>query len=199
MAQTEITVQIFDKIENVIKKIESLGFSWKDTFTGKDFYYSTLEKEKISKASYKELLDTSIIVREFHKKSTDKLQTMLVHKKKVLDEKGRVVGEDKTSLSVESSKLAQKLLSSAGLENWMSLCQQNNFFVSGEVTVIIGTVEGLDGTFIEIEEYESIKNKSEKEKFEILCEFVSSLGFETGGDYSCKKIYMLYNKKNNKQ
>lgn len=199
MAQTEITVQIFDSIENVVQKIESLGFSWKDTFTGNDFYYSTLKKEKISEADYKELLDSSIIVREFHKKSTDKLQTMLVHKKKVLDEQGRVVGEDKTSLSVESSKLAQKLLASAGLENWMSLCQQNNFFVSGEVTVIIGTVEGLDGTFVEIEEYESIKNKSEKEKFEILCEFVKSLGFETGDDYSCKKIYMLYNKKNNKQ
>ena len=74
----------------------------------------------------------------------------------------------------------------------MTLSQQNNFYVDGERTIIIGTVQGLDGTFIEIEEYDSIKDKSEKEKFEILIDFVNSLGFKTGGEYSCKKIYMLY-------
>lgn len=194
MAQTEITVNIFEDINNVVKKVEELGYTWKDTFSGTDQYFTTLDKQSVKSATYKELLDSSMIIREFDQKASGTHKTMLVHKKKTLDEQGRVVGEEKSSVVVDSSANTHKLLSNAGLQNWMTLSQQNSFFVNGEKTIIIGTVEGLDGTFVEIEEYESIKNKSEQEKFEILCDFVKSLGFKTGDDFSCKKIYMLFNK-----
>ncbi len=197
MAQTEITVQIFDEIENIINVLKGLGFEWKDTFTGKDGYFTTLTSEQIEKASYKDLLDSSIIIREFDKASNNMHQTMLVHKKKTLDEEGKVIGEDKTSLVVDNSATAFKMLSNAGLINWMTLCQQNSFYKNGEKVVIVGKVEGLEGCFVEIEEYESIKDLSEKEKFEKLSEFINSLGLKMGNDYSCKKIYMLYEK--NKQ
>lgn len=192
MAQTEITVQIFEDIKNVLAKLESMGFVWKDTFTGKDQYFTTLTPEQVKVATYKELLDSSIIIREFDKASTNTHQIMLVHKKKTIDAEGKVIGEEKTSLIVNDSAIAAKMLANAGLVNWMTLSQQNNFYVSGEKTVIAGTVEGLEGSFVEIEEYESIKDLSEEEKFGKLCEFVDSLGFEHGDDYSCKKIYMLY-------
>lgn len=194
MAQTEITVQIFEDIQKVIEKIENLGYVWKDTFTGKDEYFSTLEQKQAPKATYKELLDSSVIIREFDKKDSGFHQTMLVHKKKTLDDDGRVVGEVKSSVEIDSSSKAHKLLSNAGLVNWITLEQQNHFYVSGEKTIIIGTVDGLEGTFVEIEEYDSIKDKPEQEKFEILCNFVKSLGFTLGDDFSCKKVYMLYSK-----
>lgn len=194
MAQTEITVQIFEDIEKVIAKVQSLGYAWKDTFTGKDIYFSTLSLSEVKNASYKDLIDSSVIIREFDKKSTGDHKTMLVHKKKTLDDDGRVVGEVKSSVEIDSSEKAHTLLSNAGLVNWMTLLQQNSFYVSGEKTIIIGTVDGLEGTFVEIEEYDSIKEKSNEEKFKILCEFVKSLGFKLGDDFSCKKIYMLYNK-----
>lgn len=192
MSQTEVTVQIFEDLANVVKKIKSMGYVWQDTFTGVDKYFTTMKETDVQNAEYKELLDSSIIVREFDKKNSGLHQVSMVHKKKTLDAYGRVVGEDKTSVGVSSGYEASKLLTSAGLTNWMTLSQQNNFYVDGERTIIIGTVQGLDGTFIEIEEYDSIKDKSEKEKFEILIDFVNSLGFKTGGEYSCKKIYMLY-------
>lgn len=198
MAQTEITVQVFENIKNILAKLESMGFSWKDTFTGKDQYFTTLSQEEVKTATYKQLLDSSIIIREFDKASTNTHQIMLVHKKKTLDNEGKVIGEEKTSLIVDNSDVAAKMLSNAGLINWMTLSQQNNFYVSGEKTVIAGTVEGLEGSFVEIEEYDSIKDLSETEKFNKLSEFVDSLGFSIGNDYSCKKIYMLYQKNQNK-
>ena len=194
MAQTEITVQIFEDIENIKQKLESMGYTWKDTFTGCDQYFSTLSSEQVKKASYKQLLDSSIIIREFDKASNNEHQVMLVHKKKSLDEEGRVIGEEKSSVVVDSSQKSNKLLKNAGLQNWMTLKQKNSFYCLGEKTVIVGTVEGLEGSFVEIEEYNSIKDKSEQEKFAILSEFVDSLGFKKGDDYSCKKIYMLYQK-----
>ena len=97
MAQTEITVQIFEDIKNVLAKLESMGFEWKDTFTGVDQYFTTLTPAKVKAASYKELLDSSIIIREFDKASTSTHQIMLVHKKKNLDQEGKVIGEEKTN------------------------------------------------------------------------------------------------------
>ena len=194
MAQTEITVQIFEDIEIIKQKLESMGYTWKDTFTGCDQYFSTLSPDQVQSASYKTLLDSSIIIREFDKSSDGAHQVMLVHKKKTLDDDGKVIGEEKSSVVVDCSQKANKLLANAGLINWMTLKQQNNFYCLGEKTVIAGTVEGLEGSFVEIEEYDSIKDKTEQEKFEILSAFVDSMGFKKGDDYSCKKIYMLYQK-----
>ena len=148
MAQTEITVQIFEDIKNILAKLEDMGFAWKDTFTGTDQYFTTLTPEQVKKASYKELLDSSIIIREFDKASTNTHQIMLVHKKKNLDNQGKVIGEEKTSVIISDSAAAARMLANAGLINWMTLSQQNNFYVSGEKTVIAGTVRGLEGSFI---------------------------------------------------
>lgn len=199
MAQTEITVQIFADIKKVCKQLEKLGYSWKETFTGTDQYFSTLTPAQVKKASYKKLLDSSIIIREFDKASTSAHQVMLVHKKKTIDSKGMVIGEVKSNVAIDNSNNANKLLTNAGLVNWMTLNQQNHFFTLGEKTIIAGTVKGLEGSFIEIEEYPSIADLPETEKFNILCNFVNELGFKTGENYSCKKIYMLYQQNLNKK
>ena len=168
MAQTEITVQVFENIEKIKEKLENLGYVWNEKFSGTDQYFSTFSPQKVKKLSYKELLDSSVIIREFDKQSTGIHQIMLVHKKKNIDKEGRVVGEEKTTLSIDNSETASKLLLNAGLVNWMSLSQENNFYSKGEIVVIAGTVKGLEGSFIEIEEYPSIKRFSETEKFNIL-------------------------------
>ena len=192
MAQTEITVQIFKEFEVVEKKLKDLGFEWVDTFTGCDRYYTTLRENELNNAEYKPLLDSSIVIRSFHKKKSNVLATMLVHKKKTLDVNGNVIGEEKSSVNVEDGEKTAKVLDSAGLINWMTLNQQNSFYKKGEITVIAGTVKGLEGTFIEIEEYPSISHLEESEKFKILSAFIDSLEMKKGNDYSCKKIYMLY-------
>ena len=192
MAQTEITVQIFENIENVKAKLESLGYVWQDTFCGSDTYFSTLSAEQIAKADYKQLLDSSIIIRDFLKQKSGFHSTTLVHKLKTLSADGNVIGEQKTSVEINSAQDAKNLLTNAGLKTWIGLNQKNSFYCLGEKTIIVGTVDGLEGCFVEIEEYPSIKDKPEQQKFEILKQFVNDFGFEVGNDYSCKKIYMLY-------
>ena len=201
MAQTEITVQIFENISKVTEKLVDLGYEWQDTFTGRDQYFTALTPTQIKQATYKELLDNSIIIRKFHKEKSNTLSVMLVHKKKTLDENGNVIGEIKSSVNVDDADRAASLLENAGLINWMTLNQQNSFYKNGEITVIAGTVKGLEGSFIEIEEYPSISHLDESEKFNILSDFIDSLNMKKGNDYSCKKIYMLYkqNQQGNKK
>lgn len=195
MSQTEITIQIFDSFENVKTKLQNLGYVWQDTFSGSDTYFSTLAENQTKTANYKQLLDSSIIIRDFNKQKSGFHSVSLVHKQKTLSPDGNVIGEQKTSLGIEDATTADKLLTCAGLVRWLVLKQQNSFYCLGEKTIIVGTVDGLDGCFVEIEEFDSIKHLPEKQKFEILCEFVNSLGFATGTDYSCKKTFMLYQKK----
>ena len=125
MAQTEITVQIFEDIETVKAKLESLGYVWQDTFCGSDTYFSTLSAEQIAKADYKQLLDSSIIIRDFLKQKSGFHSITLVHKLKTLSADGNVIGEQKTSVAIDNANSATQLLSNAGLKNWIFLNQKS--------------------------------------------------------------------------
>lgn len=192
MQETEITVQIFDKIENVKKKLVLLGYEEVEEFTGEDDYFSTLSGEELKKAGYQELLNSSIIVRSYFTKTSNKRESMLLFKNKILSEKGDVLSTEKISTKIDNVENTRKLLALSGLKNWAVLKQQNAFYKLDEKIVIVGTVDGLEGCFIEIEEYPSIANLSSEAKFEKLKEFCASFGFKTGNDYSVKKVYMLY-------
>ena len=63
MAQTEITVQVFEQINNLKKKLTLLGYTETEEFNGNDYYFTTLNKNESNTASYQKLLDSSIIVR----------------------------------------------------------------------------------------------------------------------------------------
>ena len=195
MAQTEITVQIFEDINNVKNKLKQEGFVENKVLTGNDFYFTTMPKEKVKNATYKELLDTSLIVRFFKINDTTEYTSMLLYKNKILDENQNVIGEEKISTKIENPETMIKMLKLANLENWVALKQQNAFMEKGEKCIIVGTVEGLDGCFMEIEEYESIKNLDENKKFEELKKYVQSFNFKMGNDYSVKKVFMLHNNK----
>lgn len=195
MGQTEITVQVFENIENLKQKLVSLGYTEKDEFTGADYYFTTLRENEIKTATYKQLLDSSVIVRSFKTKHSDDIKSSLLFKNKVLDDNGNVISEEKVTTKVDCCNTAVKILNLAKLNNWVTLKQQNAFYVLGEKTIIVGTVEGLEGSFMEIEEYESIKNLSTQEKMDKLITDAKQFGFKIGTDTSVKKVYMLFNKK----
>ena len=62
------------------------------------------------------------------------------------------------------------------------------------LSILVLMIPIIIGSFMEIEEYPSIKHKPESEKFEILITLVSNFNFKTGKDFSCKKSLMLFNK-----
>lgn len=191
--QTEITINIKKDISSVKNKLESLGFVEIEKYTGIDNYFTTISGE-ISSTDYKTLLDSSIIIRSFSSKSKKDKTNLMVYKNKSLDKNGVVLSEEKISTTVENLDNTLKILKLAGLNNWLSLNQQNSFYKLGEIEITVGTVKGLDGTFLEIEEYPSISMLSPEEKIEKMVEIIKKLGFDSGNDYSVKKAYMLFKK-----
>lgn len=191
--QTEITINIKKDISSVKNKLESLGFVEIEKYTGIDNYFTTISGE-ISSTDYKTLLDSSIIIRSFSSKSKKDKTNLMVYKNKTLDKNGVVLSEEKISTTVENLDNTLKILKLAGLNNWLSLNQQNSFYKLGEIEITVGTVKGLDGTFLEIEEYPSISMLSPEEKIEKMVEIIKKLGFDSGNDYSVKKAYMLFKK-----
>ena len=95
MGKTEITVQVYDDINNIKKQLVSLGYKETEEFTGSDYYFSTLNKNEINNASYKDLLSSSIIVRSFKTKGKTGLNNYMVFKNKTLDENNNVISEEK--------------------------------------------------------------------------------------------------------
>lgn len=191
--QTEITINIKKDISSVKNKLESLGFVEIEKYTGIDNYFTTISGE-ISSTDYKTLLDSSIIIRSFSSKSKKDKTNLMVYKNKSLDKNGVVLSEEKISTTVENLDNTLKILKLAGLNNWLSLNQQNSFYKLGEIEITVGTVKGLDGTFLEIEEYPSISMLSPEEKIKKMIEIIKKLGFDSGSDYSVKKAYMLFKK-----
>ena len=191
--QTEITINIKKGISSVKNKLESLGFVEIEKYTGIDNYFTTISGE-ISSTDYKTLLDSSIIIRSFSSKSKKDKTNLMVYKNKSLDKNGVVLSEEKISTTVENLDNTLKILKLAGLNNWLSLNQQNSFYKLGEIEITVGTVKGLDGTFLEIEEYPSISMLSPEEKIKKMIEIIKKLGFDSGNDYSVKKAYMLFKK-----
>ena len=111
MKETEITVQIFETLENVIKKLDNFGYKEVEVFTGQDAYFTTLSNDDVAEAGYGKLLSNSLIVRSFMKKTDGKRDSMLVFKNKTLDEKGNVISEEKVSTRVDDKEVCKRALS----------------------------------------------------------------------------------------
>ena len=109
MGKTEITVQIYDDINNVKKHLKDLGYKETEEFTGNDYYFSTLNKNQIGSASYKDLLSSSIIVRSFKTKGNPDLNNSMVFKNKTLDENNNVISEEKISTKIDNLAKTHKI------------------------------------------------------------------------------------------
>lgn len=195
---TEICVQAYTALEELQRKLENAGYEFVENYNNSDTYFSTLSKRDIKKLDYKALLDSSLIVRHIEGDNCDIKN--LVYKKKTLDENGNVIKEIKTKLKIDDIDKAKQMFSSLGLTCWCDYVNQNYEYKKGEISIVVQYVEDL-GVFVEIEEFNSIKDKSDKEKFGILKDIVNALKLPLGSDFSCKKPYMFLNKtiKNNHQ
>jgi len=184
---TEICVQIKGNLQEVKKSALEKGFQFVESYNNHDTYYTNISKDDLKKVNYKKLIDSSMIVR--HITSENWEVKKLVYKKKTLDNSGNVIEEIKTNVNVDDTNKLNTIFTNMGLTCWCDFVNENNEFKKGEIVLNIQYVKEL-GVFAEIEEFDSIKNKSDKEKFNILIDIINSLGFDIGDDYSCKKPYI---------
>ncbi len=193
MLQTEITVQLFEDIKNVENKLIKLGFCKTEELNIQENYFTNLKNDALKNASYSNLLVTSVILRSYTTLKNKVPTAKLIRRLENLDSHNYAVGEERVIKEVEDEVHSRKVMTNIGYTNWVTLKQKNIYYKKGEITIILSDVEGL-GNFIEVEEYPSISNLVETEKIDILKQYIKSFNFNIGNDFSCKKVYMLYQK-----
>ena len=195
MLQTEITVQLFEDIKDVENKLIKLGFCKTEELNIQENYFTNLKNDALKNASYSNLLVTSVILRSYTTLKNKVPTAKLIRRLENLDSHNYAVGEERVIKEVEDGVHSRKVMTNIGYTNWVTLKQKNIYYKKGEITIILSDVEGL-GNFIEVEEYPSISNLVETEKIDILKKYINSFNFKIGNDFSCKKVYMLYQKNN---
>ncbi|MBQ7351679.1 MAG: hypothetical protein IJW59_02285 [Clostridia bacterium] len=191
MKETEITVQVFEDVDKVKNKLINRGFKIAEEFLMIDYYYSKYSIEELKGFDYKKLLENSFLVRKVLSQS--KTCTLLLYKDKVIDEDNNVIAEQKYSCDIENEEMALKIFESAKLTCWCELKQKSFVFTNDKVCFVLQDVEDL-GLFIEYEEDEDIMMLNEYEKIEILLNRLKALDLNLGDNYSCKKVFMKFNK-----
>lgn len=182
--ETEITVQVFNKLEEIQKILKGSGFEMIESYQLNDWYFS--KYEDISFFGYQDLLNNSFLVRQI---IDDNPQIQLCYKKKVLDENNNVVSEEKTNTTIKDLEKTLQIFKMANLNNYCVLKNNSYVYKKDEICFVVQCIKDL-GIFIEYEEDDSMKNMNEKEKFNYMSKIVKQLGLKLGQNYSCKKVYM---------
>lgn len=81
MKETEITVKLSQKLDDIIKILENKGFKLVDRFLMEDYYFSSKDFSKLKNLSFEELIKSSFLLRRI----TD------LNNKQVEEEKPRVI------------------------------------------------------------------------------------------------------------
>lgn len=193
MRETEITVQVFDKLLDIEKVLVKNGYHKKEEYCLRDYYFTKFDNAEI--IDYKTLLASSILIRtiEEDKKCTH----CMIYKNKKLDQNGNVSSEEKIRVKIDDEQKGINILKSAGLNNWCNLKNDNIVYVDESgFEIDLQVVDGL-GIFVEAEEDPSIVNLPEEQKFDYLKNKIAAFGFRLGNDYSCKKPYMILHSNTN--
>lgn len=188
---TEICVQVKESLDKIIERLKNIGYAFEERYVIHDIYYTTLKKSDLKTVDYKNLLNKSLIIRKIDGNSG--INTYIVFKNKTIDNKGNVINEIKTKLKIDDEEKAKNIFTNIGMTCWCDYINENIVYKKGEIALTIQNIKNL-GVFLEIEEYPSIENLSNKDKFEVLSNLVNSLGLNLNDDYSAKKPYLLLNR-----
>ena len=188
---TEICVQVRDDLAHVINMLKSINYVFDERYVIHDIYYTTLKKSDLKTVDYKNLLNQSLIIRKIDGNSG--INTYIVFKNKTLDNNGNVINEIKTKLKIDDEEKAKIIFTNVGMTCWCDYINENIVYKKDDIALTLQKVENL-GVFLEIEEYPSIKDKKEEDKFTILSNLAKSLNINLGEDYSVKKPYLFLKK-----
>ncbi|MBE7075308.1 MAG: hypothetical protein E7376_04950 [Clostridiales bacterium] len=188
MKETEITVQVFNSIDEIKQMLMLKEFEILEEYNLNDFYFSKFSKQELNNFEYKDLLKNSFIVREV---LDDNPKTLLIYKNKIVDENNIVISEEKIKIKVEDLNNILNIFEKIGLNCWCTLNQNMIVYKKDNIKFTLQNVQGL-GTFIECEEDNTMAMLNEYEKINLMLNNLKSLGFEMGSDYSCKKVYMKF-------
>lgn len=190
MRKTEITVQIFNSLDEIKEILQGQGYKLTNDYKLIDWYFSKYDNAR--EMDYPTLLKNSFLVRYI---ITDKPFCELCYKDKEIDKLGNVISEVKYKTHAEDPNKAVEIFTKAGLNNWNILKTHLLCYKKEDIEFAVQIVDDL-GIFIEYEESPAMENLSPQEKINKMVSTIKSLGLNVGEDYSCKKVYMNLHKSN---
>lgn len=188
--ETEITVEVYNTLDQAMQILKSNGFNHIQTFMLNDYYYSKYTINHLKKLNYKSLIKNSFLVREF---TEDITKYQLCYKNKVFNKNNEAILEEKIKATIDNSQNTIEIFNKAGLTNWAKIKTTVYVFKYNNSEVLLQDVENL-GIYLEIEEDQTISNLPLKQKREKLIEILKSTKLNTGSDYSIKKAYLYLHK-----
>lgn len=188
VAETEITVQVFETLDTVDKVLKNKGFKVRDRFELHDNYFTTLKN--VDGLDFQTLIANSVLVRRLVREDkTEKY--ILTYKAKEFNLNGSVISENKVNVLVDDATKTAEILRLAGLKNWVNVDNYSIVYKRGDEELCFQDVKGV-GLLVEVEENASMADLSPNEKIAALKAQIIATGFKLGNDFSCKKAMMAY-------
>lgn len=184
MKETEITVQVFNNFDEIADILHEKGFYVIEHYHMTDWYFSKFDD--VSNFNYADLIKKSFLVRQ----RDDKKYMCVCYKNKELDSCGSVIAEEQLHANTPDTLIAVDIFKEAGLNNYCVVENESYIYGNGDYSFALQLIKNL-GIFVELEENESMKGMSGREKFDHMVSIVKSFGLKLGKDYSCKKVFML--------
>ena len=141
MKETEITVEVFNSLSEIIEILTIQGFKIVRRVDMFDYYYSKEPIELLKSFEYQDLIKSSILLRQLRSNETKSLMTF---KDKNLDSNGNVISEEKINCSIDNFENAIKIFNLTGLNCWCSLVQHMLIFQKDNIEFAVQDTEGLD-------------------------------------------------------
>lgn len=126
--ENEITVEVLERKENVIKSIATNGFKLKKEYDINDIYL--VKKEFANCKNYNELFNNSILIRDISEKPNPR--KLITYKQKHIDDKGNILNQINANVEINDIDDAYNMLKLIGyidlmkISDHISIYQKNN-------------------------------------------------------------------------
>ena len=191
MQETEITVMVYNNLEDTCKILENQGFHLKEIKTMTDIYLSKFSIDQLKQMDYQEKLNNSIILRKFTYPTHEK--SFLLYKNKTIDTSGNVLREEKSHCPIDNIEQANQILTKAGLTTWCELVQDMKIYKNDKMEFALQHIDQL-GLFLEYEEDKSMAGMTDYQKINQMLSNLKSLGLNISNETSFKKVLMKFEK-----
>lgn len=192
MREVELTIQVLDDFDTIIKKVEELGYKLIQEYLLID-HYMIHKSVDLSLDNY-EILKNCVLIRKY---SVDTDEHILTYKNKTYDSNGKIIFQEKINVAVDSSQNTMKVLESVDFKTLFTIENHSYIYLKDDVEIAIQNVKNPEGIYIEIEATEEeLKLNNDELIKRTLKEKLDSLNLKNTGDYEVKKsIIVLENMK----
>ncbi len=194
MREVELTIQVLEDFNDVVKKIEEQGFALMEKYYMKDYYM--IHKSIDLKTDNYNILKKCLLLRNI---IDDNPKMYLTYKDKTYNNKGEIISQRKINTKIDSIEDVKKMLEAVDYINLFEVENNSVKYKKDHVEITIQNITYPNGIYIEIEATdEELTEKDDEKVKEILKKQLDKLNLKTTGDYEVKKAIIALDMINKK-